>query len=52
MPASAPPQTHFCATAAAFFHYNFADPNQAIHFLKNIMLAGGLLQIVAFAAVR
>lgn len=40
----------FCATTAAFFHSNFADPNQMTHFLKNIMLAGGLLQIVAFGA--
>jgi putative oxidoreductase len=40
----------FAATTAAFFHSNFADPNQMTHFLKNIMLAGGLLQIVAFGA--
>ena len=28
----------------------FADQNQMIHFLKNVMMAGGLLQIVAFGA--
>jgi putative oxidoreductase len=32
------------------FHNNFADQNQMIHFLKNVMMAGGLLQIVAFGA--
>ena len=30
------------------FHTNFADHNQMIHFLKNVMMAGGLLQIAAF----
>jgi putative oxidoreductase len=39
------------ALATAFsFHNNFADQNQMIHFLKNVMMAGGLLQIVAFGA--
>jgi putative oxidoreductase len=37
------------ATAVSF-HSNFADQNQMIHFLKNVMLAGGLLQIAAFGA--
>jgi putative oxidoreductase len=32
------------------FHSNFADQNQMIHFLKNVMMAGGLLQIVAFGS--
>lgn len=40
----------FAVATAAFFHHNFADQNQMIHFLKNIMLAGGLLQIVYFGA--
>src|ERR1700684_4525327 len=40
----------FTLAAAVFFHHNFADPNQMIHFLKNVMLAGGLLQIVYFGA--
>ncbi len=40
----------FALAAAVFFHRNFADQNQMIHFLKNIMLAGGLLQIVHFGA--
>ncbi len=40
----------FAVATAIFFHHNFADQNQMIHFLKNIMLAGGLLQIVYFGA--
>jgi putative oxidoreductase len=40
----------FCLTTAASFHSNFADQNQMIHFLKNVMMAGGLLQIAAFGA--
>ena len=40
----------FSLAAAAAFHNSFADQNQMIHFLKNVMMAGGLLQIVAFGA--
>lgn len=40
----------FTLATAIFFHRNFADQNQMIHFLKNIMLVGGLLQIVYFGA--
>jgi putative oxidoreductase len=40
----------FAVATAIFFHRNFADQNQLIHFLKNIMLAGGLLQIAYFGA--
>jgi putative oxidoreductase len=40
----------FSLVTAAWFHGNFADQNQMIHFLKNVMLAGGLLQIAAFGA--
>ena len=40
----------FALATAVFFHRNFADQNQMIHFLKNVMLAGGLLQIVYFGA--
>jgi putative oxidoreductase len=38
----------FTLAAAVFFHRNFADQNQMIHFLKNIMIIGGLLQIAYF----
>jgi len=40
----------FCIATALSFHGNFADQNQMIHFLKNVMMAGGLLQIAAFGA--
>ena len=40
----------FSLATAVAFHGNFADQNQMIHFLKNVMVAGGLLQIVAFGA--
>lgn len=43
-------QAIFTIAAAVSFHNNFADQNQMIHFLKNVMMAGGLLQIVAFGA--
>jgi len=46
----APALAVFCFVTAIFFHSNFADQNQMIHFLKNVMLAGGLLQIAAFGA--
>jgi putative oxidoreductase len=40
----------FSLVTAVVFHGNVADQNQMIHFLKNVMMAGGLLQIVAFGA--
>jgi putative oxidoreductase len=40
----------FCVATALSFHHNFADQNQMIHFLKNLMMAGGLLQITYFGA--
>src|SRR6266446_1015036 len=40
----------FSVVTAVSFHSNFADQNQMIHFLKNVMMAGGLLQIAAFGA--
>src|SRR6476660_3036803 len=42
----------FTLATAVFFHRNFADQNQMIHFLKNIMIVGGLLQIAYFGAGR
>ena len=38
----------FCLASALLFHTAFGDQNQLIHFFKNIALAGGLLQVVAF----
>src|SRR3954471_152068 len=40
----------FTLAAAVFFHRNFADQNQMIHFLKNIVIIGGLLQIARFGS--
>jgi len=40
----------FTLATAIFFHNKFADQNQMIHFLKNIMIIGGLLQIAHFGA--
>ncbi len=40
----------FTLATAVFFHHNFVDQNQMIHFLKNIMIVGGLLQIAHFGA--
>jgi putative oxidoreductase len=39
----------FSLATAISFHGNFADQNQMVHFLKNVMIAGGLLQIAAGA---
>ncbi len=40
----------FSVVAAFGFHFKLADQGQAIHFLKNLAMAGGLLQVVAFGA--
>jgi putative oxidoreductase len=40
----------FSLATAIGFHGNFADLNQLIHFFKNVAIAGGLLQVVAFGA--
>jgi putative oxidoreductase len=37
----------FTLVTALAFHHNFADQNQTIHFMKNIAIIGGLLQVVA-----
>ena len=42
----------FTLAAAMFFHNNFADQNQMIHFLKNVAITGGLLQVAAWGAGR
>jgi putative oxidoreductase len=40
----------FSIAAAIAFHHDFADQDQLFHFLKDISIAGGLLQIAAFGA--
>jgi putative oxidoreductase len=42
----------FTLSAAAFFHNNLSDRNQMIHFFKNMMIVGGLIQIVHFGPGR
>jgi putative oxidoreductase len=42
----------FSVATALAFHNALADQNQFIHFFKNIAMAGGLLQVVAFGAGR
>ncbi|HWK46186.1 MAG TPA: DoxX family protein [Stellaceae bacterium] len=40
----------FTLATALVFHHDFSDQNQMIHFLKNIAIVGGLLQVAAFGA--
>jgi putative oxidoreductase len=40
----------FSVATALAFHTALADQNQMIHFLKNLAMAGGLLQVAAFGA--
>jgi putative oxidoreductase len=40
----------FCFATAIFFHAHFDDPNQTFHFIKNMVMAGGLLQLVTYGA--
>lgn len=42
----------FSLIAAILFHSALADQNQMIHFLKNLSIAGGLLQLAAFGPGR
>lgn len=42
----------FTIATALAFHTQFADQNQFIHFFKNLAIAGGLLQLVAFGGGR
>jgi len=37
---------------ALLFHSALGDQNQFIHFMKNLAMAGGLLQVAAFGAGR
>ncbi|SOZ39164.1 putative DoxX, exported protein [Cupriavidus neocaledonicus] len=40
----------YAVATALIFHHALADQNQMFHFLKNLAMAGGLLQVVAFGA--
>jgi putative oxidoreductase len=40
----------WCIATALVAHRDFANEDQMIHFLKNLAMAGGFLQVVAFGA--
>lgn len=40
----------FSVVSALIFHHALGDQNQLFHFLKNLAIAGGLLQVVAYGA--
>jgi putative oxidoreductase len=42
----------FMIPTTVIFHTNFADPNQMIHFLKNLSIMGGLLYVARYGAGR
>jgi putative oxidoreductase len=42
----------FLIPTTLIFHTNFADPNQMIHFLKNVAMMGGLLYVARYGAGR
>jgi putative oxidoreductase len=42
----------FMIPTTVIFHTNFADPNQIIHFLKNLSIMGGLLYAARYGAGR
>lgn len=42
----------FSLASAAFFHAKLGEQTQFIQFFKNVAIAGGFLQIVAFGAGR
>jgi putative oxidoreductase len=42
----------FMIPTSLLFHTNFADPNQMIHFLKNLSIIGGLLYVGLYGAGR
>jgi putative oxidoreductase len=40
----------FSIASALIFHHAIGDQNQLFHFLKNLAMAGGLIQVVAYGA--
>jgi len=40
----------FSVISALVFHHALGDQNQLFHFLKNMAMAGGLVQVIAFGA--
>jgi len=42
----------WCVATAMVAHYHPDDRNQMIHFMKNLCMAGGFLQVLAYGAGR
>jgi putative oxidoreductase len=42
----------FTLVAALYFHTNFAEQMQVIHFMKNVAIAGGLLMVFGLGPGR
>jgi putative oxidoreductase len=42
----------FLIPITLIFHTNFSDPNQQIHFIKNVSMFGGLLVLLMVGAGR
>ncbi|MEJ8821163.1 DoxX family protein [Variovorax humicola] len=40
----------FSIVSALIFHHALGDQNQLFHYLKNLAMAGGLIQVVAYGA--
>jgi len=40
----------WCIATAIVAHSNFSDPNMVIHFMKNVIMAGGFLYVAVFGA--
>ena len=40
----------FALVTGFIFHHDFADQGQMINFMKNVAIAGGLLQVAAYGA--
>lgn len=40
----------WCVATAFVAHYHPGDANQMIHFMKNLCMAGGFLQVVAYGS--
>jgi putative oxidoreductase len=40
----------YSIATALVFHHTFGDQNQMFHFMKNLAIAGGLIQVLAFGA--
>ena len=44
------PRVAYCAATAIYFHRNVPDQNQLVNLFKEIAIAGGLFQVIAFGA--